>query len=181
MDEANPNPYSAGDTHPSDIDWTDASVQAAYQEGFRAGYARAQQTSWTESTSSGAQSAPQAQEGFNSAPGGQGKQGFAQSAGSAASYSPVQPHYAAPTSSRDHVAAGLLAIFLGCFGVHKFYLGYNTQGFIMLAVSLVGGLFSFGLVTGVIWVIALIEGVIYLTKSQSDFERIYVQGSREWF
>lgn len=94
---------------------------------------------------------------------------------------PVQPHYDAPGISRDHVAAALLAIFLGCFGVHKFYLGYSTQGFTMLALSLVGGLFTFGLAAGVVWVISLIEGVIYLMKSQSEFERTYVYSRREWF
>lgn len=93
----------------------------------------------------------------------------------------VQPHYTAPVASRDHVAAGLLALFLGPFGVHKFYLGYNTQGFILLAISLLGGLFSFGLVTGVVWVISIVEGIIYLTKAQSEFERIYVYDKREWF
>ncbi len=94
---------------------------------------------------------------------------------------PVQPHYATPLSSRDHVAAGLLAIFLGGFGVHKFYLGYNTQGFILLALSLVGGLFTFGLIAGVVWIISIIEGIIYLTKTQSEFEQLYVYGRREWF
>lgn len=93
----------------------------------------------------------------------------------------VQPHYTAPVASRDHVAAGLLALFLGPFGVHKFYLGYNTQGFILLAISLLGGLFSFGLVTGIVWVISIVEGIIYLTKAQSEFERIYVYDKREWF
>lgn len=29
--------------------------------------------------------------------------------------SPVQPHYAAPLASRDHVAAGFLALLLGVF------------------------------------------------------------------
>ncbi len=94
---------------------------------------------------------------------------------------PVQPHYATPLSSRDHVAAGLLAIFLGGFGVHKFYLGYNTQGFILLALSLLGGLFTFGLIAGVVWIISIIEGIIYLTKTQSEFEQLYVYGRREWF
>lgn len=83
--------------------------------------------------------------------------------------------------TRDHVAAGLLAIFLGWLGVHKFYLGYNAQGFILLAVSLIGGLFSFGLAAGAVVIISIIEGVIYLTKSQSEFERTYVHGKREWF
>ncbi|MEF2655902.1 MAG: NINE protein [Eggerthellaceae bacterium] len=94
---------------------------------------------------------------------------------------PVQPHYAPPLASRDHVAAGLLAIFLGGFGIHKFYLGYNTQGFIMLALGLIGGVLSFGLALGVVWIIAFIEGIIYLVKPQSEFERTYIYGKREWF
>ena len=82
---------------------------------------------------------------------------------------------------KDHVAAGLLAIFLGMFGVHKFYLGCNQTGFLMLAVSIIGGIVTFGLAALVIEVIALIEGVIYLTKSQAEFDRIYVLNQRDWF
>ena len=83
--------------------------------------------------------------------------------------------------SKDHVAAGLLAIFLGVFGIHKFYLGYNQAGFIMLAVTIIGGIVSFGLAALVVGVIALIEGIIYLTKSQSEFDRTYVLQKRDWF
>lgn len=82
---------------------------------------------------------------------------------------------------KDHIAAGLLAIFLGMFGVHKFYLGCNQAGFIMLAVSIIGGVFTFGLAAAVIEVIAVIEGVIYLTKSQTEFDREYVLTQRDWF
>lgn len=82
---------------------------------------------------------------------------------------------------KDHVAAGLLAIFLGAFGVHKFYLGYNQTAFIMLAVSIIGGIITLGLASAVIEVISIIEGVIYLTKSQTDFDEIYVKNKREWF
>ena len=82
---------------------------------------------------------------------------------------------------KDHVAAGLLAIFLGVFGVHKFYLGCNQTGFLMLAVSIIGGIVTFGVAALVIEVIALIEGVIYLTKSQTEFDRIYVLNQRDWF
>ncbi|MDO4442263.1 MAG: NINE protein [Slackia sp.] len=83
--------------------------------------------------------------------------------------------------TKDHVAAALLGIFLGAFGIHKFYLGYNTAGFIMLGVSILGGLLSLGLATGVIWLIGLIEGIIYLVKSQAEFEQAYVFAKREWF
>lgn len=83
--------------------------------------------------------------------------------------------------AKDHVAAGLLGIFLGMFGIHKFYLGYNTPGFIMLGVTVLGGLVTFGMALSVVWLIGLIEGVIYLVKSQQDFERTYVAGKKEWF
>lgn len=82
---------------------------------------------------------------------------------------------------KDHVAAGLLAIFLGVFGVHKFYLGYNQTAFIMLTASIIGGLFTFGLAAAVVEVISIIEGVIYLTKTQTAFDEIYVKQKREWF
>lgn len=95
---------------------------------------------------------------------------------------PVQPHYVAPYASpKDHVAAGLLAILLGAFGIHKFYLGYNTQGFIFLAITILAGVFTIGIASAVMWVIAVVEGIIYLSKSQSEFERTYVYGKREWF
>ena len=82
---------------------------------------------------------------------------------------------------KDHVAAGLLAIFLGIFGVHKFYLGCNQAGFIMLAVSIIGGIFTLGLAAAVIELISIIEGAIYLTKSQTEFDRVYVLNQRDWF
>lgn len=82
---------------------------------------------------------------------------------------------------RDHIAAGLLAIFLGAFGIHKFYLGYNQAAFIMLAVSVIGSIVTLGLAGAVVWLIAIIEGVMYLSKSQTEFDRIYVIGKRDWF
>ncbi|RDB61340.1 TM2 domain-containing protein [Gordonibacter sp. 28C] len=97
-------------------------------------------------------------------------------------YGYQQPYYQQPViATKDHVAAGLLGIFLGALGIHKFYLGYNTAGFIMLAVTILGSLFTFGLAGGVMWVIGIIEGILYLTKSQSEFEQIYVVNKREWF
>ena len=82
---------------------------------------------------------------------------------------------------KDHVAAGLFAIFLGIFGVHKFYLGSNEAGFSMLAVTIVGSLFTFGLAAAVMDVISIIEGAIYLSQSQTQFEQTYVLHRRDWF
>lgn len=99
-----------------------------------------------------------------------------------ASSTPTRPQYA-PTSQvpqgKSKVAAGLLAIFLGGLGIHKFYLGYTTQGIILLLVTILGALLLIGpLITGVI---SLIEGIIYLTKSDEDFYNIYVANKKEWF
>ena len=90
----------------------------------------------------------------------------------------VPPAYAA---SGKRIPAGLLAIFLGAFGIHKFYLGYNTPGFIMLAVTIVGSIFSLGLAGLAMVVISIVEGVLYLSKSQTEFEQIYVFNKKEWF
>jgi TM2 domain-containing membrane protein YozV len=83
--------------------------------------------------------------------------------------------------TRDHVAAGLLAIFLGGLGIHKFYLGYNEAGLITLGISLLGSLVSFGFAGAIMSLIGLIEGIIYLTKNQTTFEQVYVYGKRDWF
>ena len=80
-------------------------------------------------------------------------------------------------ASNQKLAAGLLAIFLGSFGVHKFVLGYNTAGLIMLLVTVL----TFGLAGFVMGVVGIIEGIIYLTKSPEEFESIYLQNSKEWF
>ena len=63
--------------------------------------------------------------------------------------------------SKSKIAAGLLGIFLGCFGVHNFYLGFTGKavGQLLLTVLSCGAL-SF--VSG-IW--GLIEGIMILTGS----------------
>ena len=83
--------------------------------------------------------------------------------------------------AKDHVVAGLLAIFLGPLGIHKFYLGYNKAAFITLAVTVLGSIFTFGLAANVMLVLSVIEGIIYLSKSQTEFEQIYVIAAKEWF
>ncbi len=93
----------------------------------------------------------------------------------------AQAYAAQAVKQKDHIVAGLLAVFLGLFGLHKFYLGYNETAFIMLAVSIIGSIVSFGLAAAVVWVIAIVEGIIYLAKPQADFYRIYVLNKREWF
>ena len=78
----------------------------------------------------------------------------------------------------------MLGILLGGFGVHKFYLGYQQEGIILLLVTLAGIALScvhlgwfFGWIP---WVIGLVEGIIYLTKTDEEFHRTYVVGRRPW-
>ena len=85
------------------------------------------------------------------------------------------------SDAKNKVTAGLLGIFLGWIGVHKFYLGYNKEAIIMLVISLGAGIITCGVATGVISIIGLIEGIIYLTKTDEDFEQTYVQGHKGWF
>lgn len=82
---------------------------------------------------------------------------------------------------KDRVAAALFAFFLGAFGVHKFYLGCNRAGFSMLGLTIIGGLLTFGVAVIVSQAIAMMEGVIYLSRSQTQFQRIYVASQRDWF
>lgn len=83
--------------------------------------------------------------------------------------------------AKSHIVAGLLAIFLGCFGIHKFYLGYNSIGIVMLAVTVMGSVVSFGLAGMVMTVVGIVEGIIYLVVGQASFDRIYVLNRKEWF
>ena len=87
------------------------------------------------------------------------------------------PASSAATGSNNKVAAGICGILLGALGIHKFILGYTKEGVIMLAVTLL----TCGIGGTVIGVIGLIEGIIYLTKSDQEFVRIYVTGRKGWF
>ena len=79
--------------------------------------------------------------------------------------------------SNKKLAAGLTGIFLGAFGVHKFILGYTKPAAIMLVVSRL----TCGVGYFVFQVIGIVEGVIYLTKSNAEFEAEYLDGQKDWF
>jgi len=66
-------------------------------------------------------------------------------------------------------------------GIHKFILGYNTAGIIMLVVTLVLSPFTCGMGGIAMHVIGLVEGILYLTKSDEEFYRTYIAQKRDWF
>lgn len=75
------------------------------------------------------------------------------------------------------LVAGLLGIFLGALGIHKFVLDYTKEGLIMLLVSVL----TFGIGAGIMGIIGFIEGILYLTKSDEEFEETYIVGHKGWF
>jgi TM2 domain-containing membrane protein YozV len=84
------------------------------------------------------------------------------------------------------IAAGICGILLGGLGVHKFILGYTAEGAIMLACSLAGMFFGMCLVFPIIapvafGVIGLVEGILYLTKSDEEFVATYITNKKGWF
>lgn len=77
---------------------------------------------------------------------------------------------AAPTgaqTAKSKIAAGLLGIFLGAFGVHNFYLGYTQKAVIQLVATIIGIILSCigigALIVFGIEVWGIVEGIFILT------------------
>ncbi len=86
--------------------------------------------------------------------------------------------------SKSKVVAGLFAIFLGGLGIHKFYLGFTIPGLVFLLTNTVGLVLTMWMLflpNILLHLIALVEGVIYLTRSDEEFERLYVAKRKQWF
>jgi TM2 domain-containing membrane protein YozV len=89
------------------------------------------------------------------------------------------------TGDNKKILAGILGIIVGSLGIHKFILGYQKEGFIMLGITVVGMVLScVGVGVFVVWamgLVGLIEGIIYLTKSDEEFFNTYQVGKKPWF
>lgn len=79
------------------------------------------------------------------------------------------------------IIAAILALILGTFGAHKFFLGFIGEGFVMLVVALIGIPCTGGASFLAMLVIGLIEGVIYLSKSDAEFRQVYLVNKKRWF
>jgi TM2 domain-containing membrane protein YozV len=75
------------------------------------------------------------------------------------------------------VPAAICAILLGALGIHKFILGMNKPGIIMLLISIL----TCGFGAGIMGIIGLVEGIMYLTKSDEEFYKLYGEQKKEWF
>jgi TM2 domain-containing membrane protein YozV len=70
----------------------------------------------------------------------------------------IQPTVNADPTAKSKLIAGLFGIFLGSFGVHNFYLGYNTKAIAQLLITLC----TCGIGSTVSGIWGLIEGVMIL-------------------
>ena len=92
---------------------------------------------------------------------------------------PVEPSAYTKEQKDKKLISGILGILLGALGIHKFYLGYTVEGVIMLAVTLLGSFLC--LPPAAVGIIGLIEGILYLTKTDDEFVATYVVGRKGWF
>lgn len=67
-------------------------------------------------------------------------------------------------SNKDRTTAGILAILLGGIGAHKFYLNETGMGILYLVFCW----------TFIPAIVGAIEGILYLTKSDVEFQQKYV-------
>jgi TM2 domain-containing membrane protein YozV len=90
-----------------------------------------------------------------------------------------------PTFASRKVAAGVLGILFGQLGIHKFVLGYVGSGIAMLLITLISiplsailiGFFGIAAMS----IIGLIEGILYLTRSDEEFIQRYGVNHKSWF
>jgi TM2 domain-containing membrane protein YozV len=78
-----------------------------------------------------------------------------------------------PAGADKKVLAGVLGILFGGLGIHRFILGDTTGGLIRIGITIV--------TCGAGSIIGLIEGIIYLTKSDEDFVQTYLVEKKAWF
>ena len=103
----------------------------------------------------------------------------------------IRPAYERQTSAKtkSRVTSAVLAFLLGWLGVHKFYLGYGTVGFLYLLVTIFSWFMIFSLFFSLIGVVTLyipvilsfVDAIRYLTMTDEEFHMTYVDSRREWF
>lgn len=95
-----------------------------------------------------------------------------------------------PAGADKKILAGIMGIVLGGLGIHKFVLGYQQEGIIMLSVNLLsiiglivscGILFPLMFVSMAVGIVGLVEGIMYLTKSDEEFVQTYIVNKKPWF
>ena len=86
-------------------------------------------------------------------------------------------HIMAGSGRRKKSAAGLLGIFFGMFGVHRFYLGQRKLGLIYLGITLTAMFILTFLdrLIGLMAIVGAIDGIVLWTMSKDEFNAKYNQ------
>jgi len=90
---------------------------------------------------------------------------------------PPTPGFNAAQANSQKIAAGICGILIGSLGVHKFIMGMTGPGLVMLLVSVC----TCGAAWPIMHVIGIIEGIIYLTKTDEQFYQTYMVEKKGWF
>jgi TM2 domain-containing membrane protein YozV len=78
------------------------------------------------------------------------------------------------------IPAAALAILVGGLGIHKMFLGYWVQGLTVLALTVFFSAIGWFIVPFLLWMLGLLEGVLYLMRSNSSFYHRYQVQRRPW-
>lgn len=71
------------------------------------------------------------------------------------------------------VLAGVLGILFGGLGIHRFVMGDTVGGILRIVITI--------LTLGIGSFIGFIEGILYLTKTDTEFVQTYQVGKKGWF
>jgi len=159
-----PSPPQHPDTGPQP---TQSYGQQGYQQGQQPGYGQPGQPGYGQPGESGYGEAAPYQQGPYGQPGYQPAPAYGTGYGSGPGYADPSAPYGydpmgRPYSDKQKLVAGLLGIFLGTFGVGRFYTGHTGLGVAQLVVSLV----TCGI--GALW--GLIDGILILVNGGTDAE-----------
>ena len=89
-------------------------------------------------------------------------------------YQPTPPQPPIPSDvNSTKILCGVLGILLGGLGVHRFILRDVPGGLLRILITVV--------TCGLGSIIGLVEGIIYLTKSDPEFYQTYMVERRAWF
>ena len=89
----------------------------------------------------------------------------------------IESDAAAAFGGKKRVAAGALAVLFGWLGFHKFYLGYTLEGVIVFLLAVI----SQGKLVPALFILGVVEGILYLTKHDEEFRAIYLTSRKPWF
>ncbi len=88
-------------------------------------------------------------------------------------YPPGLPGSVPPDANSKKILAGIMGIIFPFLGVHRFILGDVAGGILRIVISV--------FTCGVGAIIGIIEGIIYLTKTDQEFYQIYMVDKKAWF